>query len=110
MAIRMLAGASTQMASGAVDSFVFLLDMKYLFEAYVEAALVDRFGASVQAQRTIGHLFTGPVRLVTQKPDYVWRDGGRAGSGMRNTSGLRYTRACQPFGQMMCGRLPFTLN
>jgi len=76
MAIRMLAGASTQMASGAVDSFVFLLDMKYLFEAYVEAALVDRFGASVQAQRTIGHLFTGPVRLVTQKPDYVWRDGG----------------------------------
>jgi 5-methylcytosine-specific restriction enzyme subunit McrC len=76
MALRMLTGASHQMASGSVDSFVFLLDMKYLFEAYVKAALVDRFGSSVQAQRPIGHLFTRPGNLIAQKPDYIWNDRG----------------------------------
>jgi hypothetical protein len=50
--------------------------MKYLFEAYVKAALVDRFGSSVQAQRPIGHLFTRPGNLIAQKPDYIWNDRG----------------------------------
>jgi len=71
MAIRLLAGSGYDLGSGHSETFVFLIDMNALFEAYVAAALETAFDTEIKTQRTIGHLFSGPER-VRQIPDYQW--------------------------------------
>ena len=75
MAIRVLAGCGYQLAHGSADTFVFLIDMNQVFEAFVGIALEERFGTIVACQESIGPLLVEP-RGVSQRPDYLWKDAG----------------------------------
>lgn len=78
MALQLLAGRGYQLRSGAEDTFVFLVDMNQVFEAYVAEVLHVVFEASVVTQANIGHLLTAPRNRIGQVPDYVWAvDGHR---------------------------------
>jgi 5-methylcytosine-specific restriction endonuclease McrBC regulatory subunit McrC len=72
MAMRALNGSSVQFASGGDDTFVFLVDMNEVFEAYVGAVLEQALGVPVEQQACIGHLITGPRQRIRQLPDYRW--------------------------------------
>jgi 5-methylcytosine-specific restriction endonuclease McrBC regulatory subunit McrC len=76
MAIRLLAGTGYSLGTGSSETFVFLMDMNALFEAYAAAVLAAAFGSEIETQRFVGRLFAGPERL-SQYPDYLWGDAGR---------------------------------
>jgi 5-methylcytosine-specific restriction endonuclease McrBC regulatory subunit McrC len=76
MAIRLLAGTGYSLGTGSSETFVFLMDMNALFEAYAAAVLAETFGSEIETQRFVGRLFAAPGRL-SQYPDYLWEDAGR---------------------------------
>jgi hypothetical protein len=71
MAIRLLAGTGYSLGTGSSETFVFLMDMNALFEAYAAAVLAAAFDTEIETQSFIGRLFTAPERL-SQYPDYLW--------------------------------------
>ena len=73
MAIRLLAGTGYSLGTGRAETFVFLMDMNGLFEAYAAAVLAAAFGVEIETQRYVGRLFAEPERLA-QYPDYQWSD------------------------------------
>jgi hypothetical protein len=76
MAIRLLAGTGYSLGTGSSETFVFLVDMNELFEAYAAAVLEAAFRAEIEKQRCVGRLFAAPERL-SQYPDYLWWSAGR---------------------------------
>lgn len=76
LAVRLLRGLSHDLSAGSAETFVFLLDMNEVFEAFVAAALEARFGGTVETQKSIGTLLTQSVGGIHQKPDYLWNVGG----------------------------------
>jgi 5-methylcytosine-specific restriction enzyme subunit McrC len=74
MAHKLLVGTGYSLGKGSSDTFVFLMDMNSLFEAYASAALEASFGVEVETQQYVGKLFVDPARLG-QYPDYLWRAG-----------------------------------
>jgi 5-methylcytosine-specific restriction endonuclease McrBC regulatory subunit McrC len=84
MAVRLLSGTGYEMGMGADKSFVFLIDMNRLFEAYAAAVLEARFDVQILEQENIGTLFTRPA-LVQQKPDFLW-----VANGMRWIGDAKY--------------------
>ena len=75
MAVRLLAGTGYEMGVGSDKSFVFLIDMNGLFEAFAGAVLEASFGVSITAQATIGNLFNDP-ECINQRPDFSWKSSG----------------------------------
>lgn len=71
MAMRLLAGTGYSLGMGSSETFVFLMDMNALFEAYAAAVLGAVFGTEIETQRFVGRLFASPERL-SQYPDYLW--------------------------------------
>lgn len=76
MAVRLLAGTGYRLGTGTSDTFVFLMDMNVLFEAYAAAVLGSVFETEIETQCFVGKLFAKPQRLA-QYPDYVWSEGDR---------------------------------
>jgi 5-methylcytosine-specific restriction enzyme subunit McrC len=74
MAIRLLVGTGYTLGKGGSHTFVFLMDMNSLFEAYASAVIEASFGVEVETQQYVGKLFVDPARLG-QYPDYMWRAG-----------------------------------
>jgi 5-methylcytosine-specific restriction enzyme subunit McrC len=75
MAVRLLAGTGYEMGVGSDKSFVFLIDMNGLFEAFAGAVVEASFGVSITAQVTIGNLFNDP-ECINQRPDFLWKSSG----------------------------------
>ncbi len=76
LAVRLLRGLSHELSTGSAETFVFLLDMNEVFEAFVTAALEARAGGTVEMQKVIGTLLKLKVGGIQQKPDYLWSEGG----------------------------------
>ncbi len=74
MALRLLAGTGYSLGTGGAETFVFLVDMNSLFEAYAGAVLESAFGVPIEQQAYVGTLFRVPEK-VRQYPDYVWASG-----------------------------------
>jgi 5-methylcytosine-specific restriction enzyme subunit McrC len=75
MAVHLLSGEGFQLSHATARTFVFLLDMNRVFEAFAGAVLEAAFQCPIAGQVEIGHLLTGPRRSVRQIPDFVWKDG-----------------------------------
>lgn len=80
LARRILAGKGPRLQAGQENTWVFLVDMNQVFEAFVRVALEDKFKIVVEEQQSLGHLFQNPFRLK-QLPDYLWKHDGRAWIG-----------------------------
>ncbi len=80
LARRILAGQGPRMQAGHENTWVFLVDMNRVFEAFVRVALEDKFKIVVEEQQDIGYLFQHPSRLK-QLPDYLWNLDGQAWIG-----------------------------
>jgi 5-methylcytosine-specific restriction enzyme subunit McrC len=72
MAKLLLGGGTLSPYANGAHSFVFLLDMNRLFEAFAGAALKHCFTPRVEEQPRIGHLLANPARRP-QIADFVWR-------------------------------------
>ena len=72
LAVRLLRGLSHDLLAGHPDTFVFLLDMNKVFEAFVTAALEARFGGAITTQQSIGTLLKINPGGIQQKPDLRW--------------------------------------
>ncbi|WP_394796052.1 McrC family protein [Armatimonas sp.] len=72
LAVRLLRGLSHDLLAGHQDTFVFLLDMNRVFEAFVTAALEARFGGPITTQQAIGTLLKTNPGGIQQKPDFLW--------------------------------------
>lgn len=73
LAVRLLRGFSHELQAGSTDTFVFLLDMNQVFEAYAAAALEARFGTQVQTQEPLGKLLPYvAVGGIYQYADFYW--------------------------------------
>jgi len=73
LAVRLLRGLSHELLAGHRDTFVFLLDMNRVFEAFVTAALEARFGVPIRTQEPIGTLLKTKPGGIQQKPDFLWK-------------------------------------
>jgi 5-methylcytosine-specific restriction endonuclease McrBC regulatory subunit McrC len=86
LARQLLAGIGHNLGVGSANTFVFLLDMKRVFESYVHAVLGLHFETDIETQKPVGHLFRNisPESLaaqprregISQKADYYWCHGG----------------------------------
>ena len=76
LAVRLLRGLSHDLSAGSAETFVFLLDMNEVFEAFVAAALEARVGGTIKTQQSIGNLLKQKVGGIQQKPDYLWEYEG----------------------------------
>lgn len=74
LAQHLLAGEGFQLAHASTRTFVFLLDMNQVFEAFAGAVLEQCFDGPIVSQSEIGHLLLSP-RRIKQIPDFLWRDG-----------------------------------
>jgi len=76
LACRLLRGFGPALEAGAdaADTFVFLVDMNCLFEAYAGAALAARFGVAVETQKFLGKLFALDAGGIHQYADFYLRD------------------------------------
>ena len=63
------------MAHAELRTFVFLLDMNRVFEAFVGAVLSATFHVPVKEQENIGCLLTWPRNSIRQLPDFQWNIG-----------------------------------
>lgn len=75
LAVRLLSGEGFQMAQANARTFVFLLDMNRVFEAFAGAVLQATYKSPVIEQLPIGYLLTSPRNSVNQIPDFRWTDG-----------------------------------
>ncbi len=75
LAVRLLSGEGFQMAKANIRTFVFLLDMNRVFEAFAGAVLQASYRVPIAEQIPIGHLLTSPSKSVRQIPDFIWDDG-----------------------------------
>ena len=74
LAVRLLRGLSHELLAGSVDTFIFLLDMNQVFEAYAAAALGARFGVFIETQKFLGNLFPElPSGGIHQRADFYWQ-------------------------------------
>ncbi len=80
LAVHLLSGEGYQLSHASARTFVFLLDMNRVFEAFAGAALQDFFKCEIRNQVELGHLLLNP-RRVRQIPDFVWQDGPRCWIG-----------------------------
>jgi 5-methylcytosine-specific restriction enzyme subunit McrC len=74
LAVHLLSGEGFQLMNSSTRTFVFLLDMNKVFEAFAGAVLERTFNCQIDQQAEIGHLLVEPKR-IKQIPDYLWRDG-----------------------------------
>lgn len=74
LARRLLQSRSHRMNAGRADTFVFLVDMAAVFEAYTAAVLSARFGGAIETQKQLGTLFALPKSGIRQIADYFWHD------------------------------------
>ena len=75
LAVAALSGLGRELHAGDTESFVFLLDMNFLFESYCGRWLERKFAVAVSEQKRLGHLLKTP-QSCGQKPDFQWRHGG----------------------------------
>ena len=75
---RILQGSGPALGAGGEETFVFLMNMDKVFEAFARAVLEARFGVPVAEQKDLGtllHLERGGIR---QKADFCWQDSAGA--------------------------------
>ena len=75
LAVAALSGLGRELHAGDTESFVFLLDMNFLFESYCGRWLDQKFGVAISEQMKLGNLLKMP-QSCGQKPDFQWRHGG----------------------------------
>lgn len=75
LALRLLSSEGFRMAHAELRTFVFLLDMNRVFEAFVGAVLGATFRVPVREQESIGCLLTWPGNSIKQLPDFQWKTG-----------------------------------
>ena len=73
LALRLLSSEGFRMAHDELRTFVFLLDMNQVFEAFVGAVLSTTFHVPVREQENIGYLLTEPSNRIKQVPDFQWK-------------------------------------
>lgn len=74
LAVHLLRGLSHDLLAGHQDTFVFLLDMNKVFEAYAAAALEAHFGVRVETQVKVGYLLKQSSGRIQQNADFIWTD------------------------------------
>jgi 5-methylcytosine-specific restriction enzyme subunit McrC len=72
LAVHLLSGEGFQLAHATARTFVFLLDMNRVFEAFAGAVLEKTFACAIQQQAELGHLLIEP-RRIRQIPDFQWQ-------------------------------------
>lgn len=75
IAEQVLRGAGYTLSSGDRNTFVFLIDMNQLFEAYCARVVAAARGVLVTEQPTLGTLFVQPNK-IRQIPDLQWIENG----------------------------------
>jgi 5-methylcytosine-specific restriction endonuclease McrBC regulatory subunit McrC len=74
LAKRLLMGSGHALGVGGSNTYVFLIDMNQLFEAFVHAALEASFNTDIIQQETVGYLFPQLSKgRIRQKADYLWQ-------------------------------------
>lgn len=78
LALAVLQGLGRATHSGAVESFVYLLDMNALFESYCARWIEHRLRVAVQEQVFVGKLLLRDRRSLHQYADFIWRQADGA--------------------------------
>ncbi len=71
---RILQGSGPALGAGGEDTFVFLVNMDKVFEAFARAVIEARFNTIVTEQKDLGTLLELRLGGVRQKADLHWRD------------------------------------
>jgi hypothetical protein len=74
LAKRILSGSGPVLGAGSDETWVFLVDMNAVFEAFCHTVLEARFAVGVETQKHMGKLLKLSRGGIYQKADYYWED------------------------------------